>query len=54
MLYKKKTRYSKYKPKIKWTLTHVQVIANMRQTLIEHEIVIITISLIYIKINTLY
>ena len=40
--HKEDTRYSKYKLEIKQTLAYIQVISNMGQISVEHEIVIIT------------
>ena len=42
MLYEKNAKHSKYKSKIKQTTVYVQVIASMRQTLIEYKVVIVT------------
>ena len=39
--HKENTRYSKYKLEMKQTLAYVQVMSNMRQTSVKHEIVII-------------
>ena len=38
LLYEKNAKYSKYESKMKWTLTHIKVIENMRQIPIEHEV----------------
>jgi len=42
MLYEENAKHSKYKSKIKQTTVYVQVIASMRQTLIEYKVVIVT------------
>jgi len=42
MIYEKDTRYSNYESKIKQTLTYIQVMISIRQTPVEHEIMIIT------------
>ena len=36
---------SKYDSRIEQTLTHIQVILNIKQTFVEHEVVIVTRSL---------
>ena len=38
LLHEKNAEYSKYESKMKWTLTHVQVIENIGQIPVEHEI----------------
>jgi len=41
LLHEKDAKHSKYKLKIKQTPTHVQVMANIRQTPVKYKIVII-------------
>jgi len=38
LLHEKNAKYSKYESKMKWTLTHVQVIENMRQIPMEYKV----------------
>ena len=54
IIHKENARYSKYESKMKWTSTHVQVMAHMKQTFVKHEVEIVTQNLLWFPKDKLY